>query len=302
LKKVVGVKFKQVGKIYHFECCNNEKYEVGSKVIVETARGIEYATVAVEQKLMSEEKLIHPLKPILRIANYDDIKTYEKNLRDASEAMEICRQKVAQHGLDMNLIDNEYTFDKTKLIFYFTADGRVDFRELVRDLASVFRTRIELRQIGVRDEAKKLETVQTGGEWEIEVETVRSVTNAKGKESKKSEKTRYRSDLIPAALLTAQYFAAEQEKIDALTAELEQKEQEMESLLEEHGGEDGLLAAAQNDKGKITKAGLKAALKDDPAEEEKTILQQYGALLDAQGSLKATSARWTGYAFCFQAA
>ena len=105
-------------------------------------------------------------------------------------------------------------------------------------------------------------------------------------ESKKSEKTRYRSDLIPAALLTAQYFAAEQEKIDALTAELEQKEQEMESLLEEHGGEDGLLAAAQNDKGKITKAGLKAALKDDPAEEEKTILQQYGALLDAQGSLK----------------
>lgn len=136
------------------------------------------------------------------------------------------------------------------------------------------------------DEAKKLETVQTGGEWEIEVETVRSVTNAKGKESKKSEKTRYRSDLIPAALLTAQYFAAEQEKIDALTAELEQKEQEMESLLEEHGGEDGLLAAAQNDKGKITKAGLKAALKDDPAEEEKTILQQYGALLDAQGSLK----------------
>jgi len=156
LKKVVGVKFKQVGKIYHFECCNNEKYEVGSKVIVETARGIEYATVAVEQKLMSEEKLIHPLKPILRLANYDDIKTYEKNLRDASEAMEICRQKVAQHGLDMNLIDNEYTFDKTKLIFYFTADGRVDFRELVRDLASVFRTRIELRQIGVRDEAKKL--------------------------------------------------------------------------------------------------------------------------------------------------
>ena len=156
MKKVVGVKFKQVGKIYHFECCNNEKYEVGSKVIVETARGIEYDTVAVEQKLMSEEKLIHPLKPILRLANYDDIKTYEKNLRDASEAMEICRQKVAQHGLDMNLIDNEYTFDKTKLIFYFTADGRVDFRELVRDLASVFRTRIELRQIGVRDEAKKL--------------------------------------------------------------------------------------------------------------------------------------------------
>ena len=156
MKKVVGVKFKQVGKIYHFECCNNEKYEVGSKVIVETARGIEYATVAVEQKLMSEEKLIHPLKPILRLANYDDIKTYEKNLRDASEAMEICRQKVAQHGLDMNLIDNEYTFDKTKLIFYFTADGRVDFRELVRDLASVFRTRIELRQIGVRDEARIL--------------------------------------------------------------------------------------------------------------------------------------------------
>ena len=119
------------------------------------------------------------------------------------------------------------------------------------------------------DEAKKLDTVAKGGEWEIEV-----------------GKTRYRSDLIPAALLTAQYFAAEQEKIDALTAELEQKEQEMESLLEEHGGEDGLLAAAQNDKGKITKAGLKAALKDDPAEEEKTILQQYGALLDAQGSLK----------------
>ena len=120
------------------------------------------------------------------------------------------------------------------------------------------------------DEAKKLDTVAKGGEWEIEV-----------------GKTRYRSDLIPAVLLTAQYFAAEQEKIDALTAELEQKEQEMESLIEEHGGEDGLLAVAQNDKGKITKADLKAALKDDPAEEEKTILQQYGALLDAQGSLKA---------------
>jgi len=156
LKKVIGVKFKQVGKIYHFECCNNEKYEVGSKVIVETARGIEYATVAVEQKLMSEEKLIHPLKPVLRLANYEDIKTYEKNLKDASDAMEICKEKIAQHGLDMNLIDNEYTFDKTKLIFYFTADGRVDFRELVRDLASVFRTRIELRQIGVRDEARIL--------------------------------------------------------------------------------------------------------------------------------------------------
>jgi type I restriction-modification system, M subunit len=120
------------------------------------------------------------------------------------------------------------------------------------------------------DEAKKLDTVAKGGEWEIEV-----------------GKTRYRSDLIPAALLAQQYFAEEQQAIDALAAALEQKEQEAENLLEEHGGEDGLLAAAQNDKGKITQAALKTALKNDPAEEEKAVLQQYGALLDAQGSLKA---------------
>lgn len=156
MKRVIGVKFKQLGKIYHFECLENETYKLDDKVIVETSRGIEYATVVLEEKNVEEEHLVMPLKPVLRIADDKDCKIYEQNILDAQEALEICREKIKLHNLDMNLIDNEYTFDKTKLIFYFTADGRIDFRELVRDLASVFRTRIELRQIGVRDEAKKL--------------------------------------------------------------------------------------------------------------------------------------------------
>ena len=156
MKRVIGVKFKQLGKIYHFECLENETYKLEDKVIVETSRGIEYATVVLEEKNVEEEHLVMPLKPVLRIADENDCKIYEQNILDAQEALEICREKIKTHNLDMNLIDNEYTFDKTKLIFYFTADGRIDFRELVRDLASVFRTRIELRQIGVRDEAKKL--------------------------------------------------------------------------------------------------------------------------------------------------
>lgn len=156
MKRVIGVKFKQLGKVYYFECLENEKYNLEDKIIVETSRGIEYASVVLEEKLVSEDTLSMPLKPVLRLADSEDEKTFEQNVKDASDALEICRKKIQEHKLDMNLIDNEYTFDKTKLIFYFTADGRIDFRELVRDLASIFRTRIELRQIGVRDEAKKI--------------------------------------------------------------------------------------------------------------------------------------------------
>lgn len=156
MKRVIGVKFKQLGKVYHFECLENETYKLEDKVIVETSRGIEYATVVLEEKMIEEEHLVLPLKPVLRIADDKDFEIYEQNMLAAQEALEICREKIKLHNLEMNLIDNEYTFDKTKLIFYFTAEGRVDFRELVRDLAAVFRTRIELRQIGVRDEAKKI--------------------------------------------------------------------------------------------------------------------------------------------------
>ena len=156
MKKVVGVRFKKVGKIYHFECIDELNLEVGQKVIVETSRGIEYATVVLKEKFIQESEIVSPLKPVLRLANKEDHLRHEQNLKEAKEAFEICRVKVVEHNLDMYLIENEYTFDKSKLIFYFTAEGRIDFRDLVRDLAAIFKTRIELRQIGVRDEAKKL--------------------------------------------------------------------------------------------------------------------------------------------------
>ena len=155
MAEVIGVRFKEVGKVYYFDPLNN-KLNTGDMVIVETARGLECGKVATANKTISEEELAHPLKPLIRIATEEDIKHLEENRRKEKEAYKICEQKIAQHKLEMKLVSVEYTFDNSKILFYFTADGRVDFRMLVKDLASVFRTRIELRQIGVRDEAKIL--------------------------------------------------------------------------------------------------------------------------------------------------
>lgn len=151
--KVTGVRFKKMGKIYYFDPCKF-KLEDGMHVVVETARGIEYGLVVIASKEVEEDKIVSPLKKVLRIATPEDDKTVEQNKKKEAEAMEVCRQKIEKHNLDMKLIDVEYTFDHNKILFYFTAEGRIDFRELVRDLAAVFKTRIELRQIGVRDEAK----------------------------------------------------------------------------------------------------------------------------------------------------
>lgn len=152
---VVGVRFKEVGKVYYFEP-DTRDYEVGDKVIVETVRGVECGEIALAAKEVSDESIVKPLKKILRRATESDIERMLENRRKEEEALKICEEKVAKHQLDMKLVDVEYTLDGSKILFYFTADGRVDFRELVKDLASVFRTRIELRQIGVRDEAKML--------------------------------------------------------------------------------------------------------------------------------------------------
>jgi len=153
--EVVGVRFKSVGKIYYFDP-DSLTIEKGSHVIVETARGIEYGEVVVPNRYVNDEDIVAPLKKVIRVANKDDIKQVEINHQKEKEAFNICLEKIREHKLDMKLIDVEYTFDGNKILFYFTADGRVDFRELVKDLASIFRTRIELRQIGVRDEAKML--------------------------------------------------------------------------------------------------------------------------------------------------
>lgn len=153
--KVVGVKFRRAGKIYYFDP-KDFKIETGNHVIVETARGVEFGTVMIAPKEVSEETVIQPLKSVIRIATEADEKTEEKNKEKEKEAFRICLEKIAKHKLDMKLVEAEYTFDNNKLLFYFTADGRIDFRELVKDLAAVFRTRIELRQIGVRDETKIL--------------------------------------------------------------------------------------------------------------------------------------------------
>lgn len=156
--KIVGVRFKPAGKIYYFDP-GDLKIETGNDVIVETARGLEYGMVVIRPKLVKEEDLISPLKPIIRIASDDDAETYLENKVKTKEAYDICDKKIKDHDLEMYLIDCEYTFDRNKLIFYFTADGRIDFRELVKDLAAIFKTRIELRQIGVRDEAKILNAI-----------------------------------------------------------------------------------------------------------------------------------------------
>ena len=155
MAEVIGVRFKTVGKVYYFDPdANNLKK--GDKVIVETARGIECGEVAMENRQIDDEELVQPLKKLIRAATPEDLKRVEENHKKEKSAFQICLKKIAAHKLEMKLVDVEYTFDNSKILFYFTADGRVDFRELVKDLASVFRTRIELRQIGVRDEAKML--------------------------------------------------------------------------------------------------------------------------------------------------
>ena len=154
--KVVGIKFKNSGKLYYFSPKAGEVYEKNMPVIVETARGLEYAWVAYPVKEVTDDEIVPPLKPIVRIATVKDTQTYETYQAKKPQTMQICKEKVAKHGLDMKLIDCEYAFDGSKLVFYFTSANRVDFRELVKDLASTFRNRIELRQIGTRDEVKYL--------------------------------------------------------------------------------------------------------------------------------------------------
>lgn len=152
---VIGIRFKPVGKIYYFSP-NDFSIEPGMHVIVETVRGIEYGTVVLGKKQVEEEEFNQPLKNVIRIANEEDEHIYEENKQKEKKAFAICNEKIRKHQLEMKLVDVEYTFDGGKILFYFTADGRVDFRELVKDLASIFRTRIELRQIGVRDESKMI--------------------------------------------------------------------------------------------------------------------------------------------------
>ena len=152
---VVGVRFKKAGKIYYFDP-GELTIPAGEFVIVETVRGIEYGKVVISNKQVDENDIVLPLKKVIRIADAKDKLIVEENKKAARKAYDICLKKVEEHGLEMKLVDVEYTFDRNKVIFYFTADGRVDFRELVKDLAAIFRTRIELRQIGVRDEAKML--------------------------------------------------------------------------------------------------------------------------------------------------
>ena len=155
MTKVVGVRFRNVGKIYYFD---PKEYVVkeGDHVIVETARGVEYGKVVLTPRNIKEEDVVHPLKEVLRVATKEDEEREQQNRIKEKEAFKICQKKIREHELDMKLIDAEYTFDNNKVLFYFTADGRIDFRQLVKDLAAIFKTRIELRQIGVRDETKIL--------------------------------------------------------------------------------------------------------------------------------------------------
>lgn len=152
---VVGVRFRTAGKIYYFDP-GKLQVKLNDHVIVETARGVEYGTVVVANKEISESEIVAPLKPVMRVATQKDEEQVIRNREKEKEAFVLCEEKIKAHELDMKLVDSEYTFDNNKLLFYFTADGRVDFRELVKDLAGIFRTRIELRQIGVRDETKVL--------------------------------------------------------------------------------------------------------------------------------------------------
>ena len=153
MAEIIGVRFKEVGKVYYFDPLDN-KLNTGDRVIVETARGLECGEVATPNKTVDDAEISHPLKPLIRIATEKDLNHLAENKLKEKEAYRICEQKIANHKLEMKLVNVEYTFDNSKILFYFTADGRVDFRALVKDLASVFRTRIELRQIGVRDETK----------------------------------------------------------------------------------------------------------------------------------------------------
>ena len=155
MKNIVGVRFKKPGKIYFFDP-GNLKINKNSNVIVETTNGEAYGEAVIVNRLIPENKIVSPLKPVVRVATYKDIKHYEDNKRKEAEAMKICLEKIQKHKLDMKLIDVEYKFDNSKILFYFTADGRIDFRELVKDLAAIFKVRIELRQIGVRDEIKRM--------------------------------------------------------------------------------------------------------------------------------------------------
>lgn len=153
--KVVGVRFRKAGKIYYFDPGDLD-IKLNENVIVETARGIEFGEVVITNRYIDEDEVVAPLKKVIRVATEEDKKHDEENHRKEKEAFDICLQKIKDHNLEMKLIDVEYTFDNNKILFYFTADGRVDFRELVKDLAAVFKTRIELRQIGVRDESKMM--------------------------------------------------------------------------------------------------------------------------------------------------
>ncbi len=155
MAEVVGVRFKEVGKVYYFDP-DGHVLKKGDRVIVETARGVECGEIAMDNRDVNDEEIVKPLKKLLRIATEDDLKKVEENKEKEKKAFEICEKKIEKHKIEMKLVDIEYTFDNSKILFYFTADGRVDFRELVKDLASVFHTRIELRQIGVRDESKML--------------------------------------------------------------------------------------------------------------------------------------------------
>ena len=151
--KVIGVRFRKAGKVYFFDPAGME-IKTGDHVIVETARGIEFGHVVLGNREVEDKKVVQPLKPVIRMATRADEEVERKNKEKEKEAFKICLEKIKKHDLQMKLIDAEYTFDNNKVLFYFTADGRIDFRELVKDLAAVFKTRIELRQIGVRDETK----------------------------------------------------------------------------------------------------------------------------------------------------
>lgn len=154
--KVVGIKFKNGGKLYYFSPKAGEKYERNTPVVVETARGLEYAWVAYPEKEVTDDEIVSPLKPIIRIATEKDTAFYEACQAKKPQAMQICKEKILKHGLEMKLVDCEFAFDGSKILFYFTSANRVDFRELVKDLATAFHNRIELRQVGTRDEAKYL--------------------------------------------------------------------------------------------------------------------------------------------------
>ena len=161
MASIIGVRFKKPGKIYFFDP-DGKKIEKGSFVVVETSMGKEYGEVVVSNRNIPDEKLSKPLKKIIRIATNKDKKQNEENKKKEQEALKICEEKIKEHKLDMVLTDAEYKFDRSKLLFFFTADGRIDFRDLVKDLASIFKTRIELRQIGVRDEVRRLR-----GKWYV---------------------------------------------------------------------------------------------------------------------------------------